>query len=363
MDRADARVVVALSGGVDSSVAAALLQRQGFEVVGVTFQVTPEESPGKGSSCASQQTYLDAAKVAEALGISHQVVDLRDAFESSIIAEFVSEYASGRTPNPCVSCNKTIKFRSLLDAADACGAAWIATGHYARVQRSSEGGARLLRASSLAKDQSYVLYRLGQQELGRALFPLGDITKNDTRTLARHLELPVWEKPESQEICFVGPDRYLDFIVRRNPGIQREGKVVDTSGRVLGSHGGTAGFTIGQRKGIGIAASMPLYVVEIDASTNTIVVGAEQELFASAVVVDDLSWVSGVVPGSSSMAVSAKVRYNMPDVPAKLAPLPDGRCRLTFKTAERAPTPGQAAVFYNGEIVLGGGTIVEVHRK
>ncbi len=360
-DRQPLTVVVAMSGGVDSSVAAALLKQQGCRVIGVTLQIWPSDAPSEGQGCCSLDAVEDARRVANALGIPHYVLNMREEFERLVIEDFVEEYSRGRTPNPCIRCNERVKFSALLRRAEALGADRLATGHYARIGKAPDGRLTLLRAADPRKDQSYVLYMLGQRELSRLMLPLGEMAKKDARTLARELGLPVWRKPDSQEICFVGKEGYRAFLAQRRPETALPGEIRDTSGRTLGRHGGAAGFTIGQRKGIGVAAAEPLYVVDIDAARNIVTVGTREELLAERVRVGGVRWVSGEPP-AGPIAVTCKVRYNMREVPATVRPLPDDEWELEFVTPERAPTPGQAAVFYNGETVLGGGTIESVCR-
>jgi tRNA-specific 2-thiouridylase len=354
-------VVVAMSGGVDSSVAAALLKQRGFNVIGVTLQIWPSDTPTEGQGCCSLDAVEDARRVANLLGIPHYVLNMREEFERSVIADFLEEYSRGRTPNPCIRCNEQVKFSALLRKAQALGADRLATGHYARIGRDPAGRFTLLKAADPRKDQSYVLYMLGQAELARLEFPLGEMAKKDARTVAREMGLPVWRKPDSQEICFVGTGGHRAFLAQRRPETAVPGDILDTSGRRLGTHGGAAGFTIGQRKGIGVAAAEPLYVVDIDTERNIITVGPWQELLATSARVSAVRWVSGVPP-TGPIAVTCKVRYNMREVPATVWPLPAGEWELEFVTPERAPTPGQAAVFYEGETVLGGGTIESVCR-
>lgn len=355
-------VVVAMSGGVDSSVAAALLKDKGYDIIGITLQIWPEDAESDGQGCCSIDAVEDARRVATALGIPHYVINLREEFEQSVIADFVHEYSQGRTPNPCIRCNERVKFSSLLERAEALGADYLATGHYARIDRRDDGSYMLRRSVDESKDQSYVLYMLGQRELGRTLLPLGEFSKDETREMARQLNLKVWKKPDSQEICFVGRSGYREFLADRNPLLAQEGPIVDLSGRELGRHEGTAGFTLGQRRGIGVAAAEPLYVVDIDAAENRLVVGPAEALLVRSVTVENVRWVSGAGP-SFEIAVTTKVRYNMPDVPARLRPLADAIWELEFETPERAPTPGQSAVFYHGDEVLGGGIIESIRRR
>ena len=342
------RVAVAMSGGVDSSVAAAVLMEEGYDVVGVTLRLSAE----------AQGCEQDARGVASKLGIPHHVLDVRREFERCVVANFVEQYCVGRTPNPCVRCNEAIKFGALLRfAEDELGARWLATGHYARAQWDSGSGRwKLLRGVDRSKDQAYVLYRLNQTQLGKALFPLGGQTKVETRERAAALGLTPEERPESQDICFIPGGRYRDFLKRRVPELVRPGPIVDTSGRVLGEHQGIAFHTVGQRRGLRIATGGRLYVVAIDAERNAVVVGGAAELSRRSVVVIDISLISGERL-TNSVVVSAKIRYNTQDSPAVLRPLTDDSAELVFDEEQRAVTPGQSAVFYSGETVLGGGVI------
>ncbi len=359
-------VVVAMSGGVDSSVAAALLKAAGYNTIGITLQIWPEGAESDGQGCCSIDAVEDARRVANALAIPHYVMNMRDEFESTVIADFIEEYARGRTPNPCVRCNEFIKFKLLLERAAVLGADFLATGHYARIRKGGDGKFLLKRSAYPAKDQSYVLYTLGQAELSRMMFPLGSMSKEAARAAARRLGLTVWEKADSQEICFTGKTGYRDFFAARRPDMLTEGSILNTRGEEIGRHNGSIGFTPGQRKGIKIAAAEPLYVVGIDAVANTITVGSERELYARSIMVDQLKWVAGDQPGSE-IAVTCKVRYNMRDVPVMLRPLVNefGQevWEVNFAAPERAPAPGQAAVFYSEDVVLGGGTIASVQQE
>jgi tRNA-uridine 2-sulfurtransferase len=352
-----------MSGGVDSSVAAAMLLQEGYDVVGVTMQVwpattAPEEQVSR--TCCSSAAVEDARLVADRLGFPHHVVNFKDVFEQAVIGDFIEEYRRGRTPNPCVRCNRFVKFGALLDQARALGADYIATGHYARVVHDEESGRWLLRRGfDHSKDQSYALYGLTQEQLAHTLLPLGAMAKDETRRLAADLGLAVASKPDSQEICFVENKDYPAFLRNAAPEAASPGPILDTAGNVLGKHEGIAFYTIGQRRRLGIAAGEPLYGVRIDCSRNAGIAGKNEELYASDLVVAETNFIS-VERLSSPIAISAKIRYNMKASEALLSPLEDGQAHLSFAVPQRAITPGQAAVFYIGDDVVGGGTIDRV---
>ncbi|HLG51238.1 MAG TPA: tRNA 2-thiouridine(34) synthase MnmA [Chloroflexota bacterium] len=360
------RVVVGMSGGVDSSVAAALLKEQGYDVIGVTLNLSPRiegvEAWERDDSCCGLSAVEDARRVADRLGIPHYVLNFRDIFAEKVIANFLEEYRRGRTPNPCIRCNDHIKFGTVLLKARALQADLVATGHYARITTDPETGRRLLcKARDLQKDQSYVLYVLTQEELRRTIFPLGEMTKQETRELARRLGLPVANKPESQEICFVSERRYSDFLLKLAPDIARPGPIVDLDGRVLGEHRGIAFYTIGQRRGLGITSRETLYVIDLDAETGTVVVGPEEALYDRVLEADEVNMVS-VPEIREPRRVQARIRYRMPDADAWVSqPTPD-TLRIEFVQPQRAITPGQAVVCYDGDIVLAGGTIRRTTR-
>lgn len=342
-----------MSGGVDSSVAAALLLEEGYEVVGVTLRLWPEET-GHPHPCCLSEGVDDAQAVARHLGIPHYVLDMEAPFRQHVVDCFCAEYAQGRTPNPCLECNRVLKFGLLLEKALALGATYLATGHYCRIAQAS-GGYRLLRGVDGAKDQSYFLYMLGQREMSRVLFPVGKLTKVQVREYARRHGLPVADKAESQEVCFV-PGDYRSFLAQRLP--PAPGPVVDVGGRVVGEHPGIAFFTVGQRRGLGLGGGPPRYVLRLDPEGRRVVVGDEVDLYASRLRASGLSW-SGQPP-AGPVEVLARVRHRSPPAPATVT-LQDGGVVVGFARPQRAIAPGQAVVFYSvadgGEEVLGGGTI------
>jgi tRNA-specific 2-thiouridylase len=348
-----------MSGGVDSSVAAALLTQVGLNVVGITFNVWPEGDPGaavREDACCALGAVEDARRVADRLGIRHYVVNLRETFQKRVIDDFVDEYQQGRTPNPCVRCNQFIKFDALLAKAEALGAELVATGHYARRTQLPDGRWALRKAADERKDQSYVLYVMSQERIGRTLFPLGDLQKDETRAIAAEIGLHVANKVESQEICFVPSKNYRDYLREHAPAAFRPGAVVGETGEVLGEHQGIAMYTLGQRKGIGIAAPIPLFVTALDPETNTVRVGSEDQLYQSEVVAERVNW--GAVAGlSGPQRVTARARAHAAEAAASIEQADEGVIRVRFDEPQRALTPGQAIVFYDGDVVLAGGTI------
>jgi len=352
-----ARVVAAMSGGVDSSVAAALLVERGYEVIGMSLRLAAEStSPGPSSGCCSVDDFRDAARVAEILGIPHYVIDMREAFHRAVVAPFVEEYLAGRTPSPCILCNREIKFGALHRKARELGAAYVATGHYA-IREHCDGRYRLRRGADVAKDQSYFLFEMGQDQLAATLFPLGRLTKDEVRRLAQAKSLPVASKPESQEICFVPDGRYADFVAKQAPDRVRPGVIRDGDGRELGRHEGVHRFTVGQRRGIGVAASEPLYVASVDAVTATVVTTPRERLARSGLEASGVRWTSGR-PEPRGAAVEVRMRHRHRPVPARVHSVGGDRIRVLFETPEAAVTPGQAAVLYREDEVIGGGWIV-----
>ncbi|HUV75735.1 MAG TPA: tRNA 2-thiouridine(34) synthase MnmA [Dehalococcoidales bacterium] len=349
------KVVVAMSGGVDSSVAAALLKQAGHQVTGVTMQICP---PPKCGIIAAE----DAKKVADKLGIPHQVMDFSDIFAQKVIAEFCEEYRRGRTPNPCIRCNQYIKFGILRERARGLGADFIATGHHARIEKDEAKGLCLLqRGADQDKDQSYFLYALTQEQLSYTLFPIGNLTKEKVREIAREMELPVATRPESQEICFIPEGDYANFLKDYIPRAAEPGPILDEQGNRLGSHQGIMSYTIGQRKGLGISSKEPLYVTAIEPERNVIVVGSKDRVFGDELIAAKLNWIAIAKP-TSPITVKARIRYRHRETEATVKPLDESRVSVKFKEPQMAITPGQAIVFYDGDIVLGGGTIDSVGK-
>jgi len=356
-----ARIVVAMSGGVDSSVAAALLHEQGDEVLGVTMQLWGKDVCASSATrlCCSVRDAMDAKAVAKRLGIRHEVLELEQAFRTNVIDYFVESYDAGLTPNPCIACNDHIKFGALLTHADTRECSLIATGHYARSSSDVERGRYLLkRAAAPEKDQSYVLFNLTQAQLSRARFPIGELSKSRVREMARSLGLATADKPDSQDVCFIR-DRNKDGFLRRELGVaDAPGPITDVEGRVLGAHHGLLGYTIGQREGLGIAIGKPLYVVAMDQPRNRLIVGSREDLLSPTLTAERVNWVSVEAP-NEPLRAWAKIRSRHEAAAAWIAPAESGRVRVEFDEPQSAITPGQAVVFYDGELVLGGGWIAK----
>jgi len=354
-------VLVAMSGGVDSSVAACLLAEEGYEVLGSHMKLLHFASGGVDHGCCGPRAREDAALVASIAGFPFEVVDVSEAFEETVLADFFAEHEAGRTPNPCVRCNEHIKFGAFLRRAEELGIDFVATGHYVRSVRDGAGAWRLLRGADPSKDQSYMLHTLGQRELARSLFPVGGMTKADTRRHAVRLGLPVAAKPDSQEVCFVPGADHTAFLEEFVPKLVREGEIVDAQGRVLGRHRGSFRFTVGQRRGLGVSTGERNYVVDVDATANRVVVGPVALLARHGLVADRASWVAGVPPADGPFEAEARVRYRGEDV-ASVVRLEGERVRVEFRTPQRGVAPGQSVVFYRGDEMLGGARILEATR-
>lgn len=356
------RVLVAMSGGVDSSLAAALLVQEGYDVIGATMQIWDKDIPeddAENRGCCSLSAVDDARRVAEKIGIPYYVLNFRDMFQKTVIDYFVDEYGAGKTPNPCIACNRFVKFEGLLQKALALGAEYVATGHYAKIAYDDKLGRHTLsKGIDHTKDQSYALYHLNQNSLKHFLMPLGTYTKVETRRMAAELGLSVANKPESQEICFVPNDDYKSFLAEKSPEALKPGQIVDITGKVLGKHQGLPLYTIGQRKGLGIATGKPLYVVELDYDKNQVVVGSDKDVFASELIADDFNFIT-IDSLEKPMTVSAKIRYGAKEGMARIIPLADGKVHVKFDEPQRAVTPGQSVVFYDGDMVIGGGIIIK----
>jgi len=350
------KVAVAMSGGVDSSVAAALLKQQGHEVIGLMLRLWSEIGREDSNRCCTPDSQALARRAAAQLEIPFYVVDAKSLFYSSVVQSFLDGYAQGVTPNPCLVCNRVLKWDFLFKHALALGADYLATGHYAIKEKTETGAWQLRRSVDRSKDQSYVLYMLTQDKLARALFPVGEHSKPEIRDLARSFGLPSAERADSQDLCFLAGEDYREFLRRNAPGIGRSGPIVSRSGCILGNHQGLPFYTIGQRKGLGVVSTVPLYVLEKDTVRNTLVVGTEDELGCTTLVAQGVNWIAGEPPSGQFHAV-VKTRYTAKDAPAVVTPLGHGKASVRFDLSQRDITPGQAAVFYMDSEVLGGGII------
>ena len=352
---ASQRVAVAMSGGVDSSVTAALLRNAGYDVIGISLRLWDHARCAGDETGSSRDGLPDARGVAEQLGIPLHVVNAEEEFRRIVVDDFVAEYFAGRTPNPCARCNEQIKFGLLLHRARELGAAFLATGHYARIDRDRSGRYRLLRGLDRNKDQSYFLFTLAQEQLSHILFPVGGLTKPEVRSLAERFGLRTASKGESQEVCFISDDDYVRFLeAERGPGTL-SGDIVDRKGTVLGRHDGIYRYTVGQRRGLGVAHSHPLYVLATDAASCRVIVGGRDELPVAGLHAERVNWI--VPPESDRFVTTCRIRYRHRPVPCRVTLLPGGRAEVRFDAPEPGVTPGQAVVFYDGEAVLGGGWI------
>ncbi|HXD75199.1 MAG TPA: tRNA 2-thiouridine(34) synthase MnmA [Vicinamibacterales bacterium] len=352
------RIVVAMSGGVDSSVAAALLAEQGHDVIGLSMQLYDQSGDHQFGSCCSIEDLHDARRVATAINIPHYILNLEKQFNRHVVSNFVGEYAAGRTPLPCAHCNSDLKFTELLDRAGGFGADAVATGHYARVERTAVGRYQLKRGVDASKDQSYFLFSLTQAQLAHAIFPVGDRPKDAVRAYAHQRKLPVASKPDSQEICFIPDHDYASFVTKHSPELARTGDVIDESGQVLAHHGGIHRFTIGQRKGLGLSTSptgAPMYVLALKPEEQQVVVGPKASLERTTLTASGVNWIDGVPDAPVRAAV--QIRHRHPAAAASVRVSGDGRAEVVFDAPQIAITPGQAAVFYDGDVVLGGGWI------
>ncbi|MFW6036053.1 MAG: tRNA 2-thiouridine(34) synthase MnmA [Halothermotrichaceae bacterium] len=346
------KVMVAMSGGVDSSVTAALLHKEGYELIGGTMEVIEGEK-----SSVSKGAVKDSRKIANYLGITHYSFDLKEEFKKAVINNFFQEYAKGRTPNPCLICNEKIKFGILLEKAMELGADYIATGHYARIIHNSKGRHILKKAEDKIKDQTYMLYNLNQYQLEHTLMPLGRYTKREVRETAKKLGFSIHNKEESQDICFIADNDYTKYLNNKNPELFRSGYIYDLEGNKLGRHNGLHNYTIGQRKGLGIAAGYPLYVIKLDRENNAVIVGVDEQVYSKGLVADSLNWVR-ISSLEDDLNVKAKIRYNSKEEDAVIYPTDNkNEVNVVFKEKQRAVTPGQSVVFYDGDTVVGGGII------
>jgi tRNA-specific 2-thiouridylase len=350
------RVVVAMSGGVDSSVAAALLKEQGYEVIGMMLRLWSEPGREDSNRCCTPDSMAQARRVAAILDIPFYVIDAKDVFRETVVEYFLEGYARGETPNPCLICNRKIRWTFLLDHALALGADFMATGHYARVKRGESGNTQLLRAVDKSKDQSYVLHVLNQEKLGYAFFPVGEYTKTEIRQIAEKHGLPTASRKDSQDLCFLAGEDYRDFIRRNAAEMLQPGEIMTSDGRSLGGHTGLANYTIGQRKGLGLASPVPLYVLGKNAADNTLIVGTQEDLGSLELTAHDVNWLNGETPFEPFRA-EVKIRYTAKEVGASVTPVGEDQVRVLFDAPQRDVTAGQAAVFYQSDVLIGGGII------
>lgn len=350
------RVAVAMSGGVDSSVAAALLANQGYEVIGLMLRLWSEPGYENENKCCTPDSIIHARRVANILNIPFYVIDARHKFQNQVVKHFIQGYSQGITPNPCLECNQSIRWGFLLEEAKKLGSQFLATGHYARLERSSDRSIKLLKSLDKKKDQSYVMYMLNQSQLSNTLLPIGFYTKEEVRDLARNFSLPVYTRPESQDLCFVGKDSYQNFLRRNASNLEHRGNIYTHSGDLLGTHPGIAFYTIGQRKGLGIQSPQPFYVIDKISSTNSLIVGDKDSRANSEFNVTNLNWISGLPPDFARI-FGVKIRYRSAEFPCKIIPISPQKIEVNLIEPAEDITPGQAAVFYSGENCIGGGII------
>ena len=349
------KIAVAMSGGVDSSVAAALLVEQGYEVIGMMLRLWSEPGTNSINRCCSPEAMAQAKRVCAQLGIPFYAIDAQDVFYNQVVEYFINGYTQGHTPNPCLQCNRYIRWEFLLNHALAFGAQYMATGHYARLRKDSKR-IQLLKAVDQDKDQSYILHVLNQDQLSKAVFPLGKYSKSEVRELARQFDLPVADRPESQDLCFLGDGDYREFLSRNLNQVLNGGTIIRSDGETLGTHTGLANYTIGQRRGLGISSPIPLYVLEKDLERNALIVGSKDDLDQRTLWANNVNWVS-IEPPMSPIQAQVKIRYKSNEEPAILNPIQDESVEVKFDRKIKSITPGQAAVFYRDEICIGGGII------
>jgi tRNA-uridine 2-sulfurtransferase len=351
------RVVVAMSGGVDSSVAAALLKEQGYDVIGMMLRLWSEPGKEESNRCCTPDSMAQARRVAAKLDIPFYVIDAKDVFRETVVQYFLDGYARGETPNPCLICNRQIRWTFLLDHALALDADYMATGHYVRIKKDEGGRVKLLRAVDHSKDQSYVLHVLNQEKLARALFPVGDYPKTEIRAIAEKFGLPTALRKDSQDLCFLAGEDYRNFLQRNAAEMLQPGEILTRDGRSVGNHNGLANYTIGQRKGLGIASLVPLYVLGKDSLTNSLIVGTQEELGSRELTARDVNWISGEVP-SEPFRAEVKIRYTAKEAEAWVTPVDGNKAQVQFDAPQRDITAGQAAVFFQGDLLVGGGIIL-----
>jgi len=350
------KAVVAMSGGVDSSVAAALLKEQGYEVIGMMLRLWSEPGKEDSNRCCTPDSMAQARRVAAKLEIPFYVIDAKDVFRETVVEYFLEGYARGATPNPCLICNQKIRWTFLLDHALALGADYMATGHYVRIRKDENGRSELLRAIDRNKDQSYVLHVLNQEKLKHALFPVGDYPKPEIRQIAEKYGLPTASRKDSQDLCFLAGEDYRSFLQRNAAEMLKPGELVTRDGKLLGTHSGLANYTIGQRKGLGVASSVPLYVLGKNATNNTVIVGTQDELGLRELIAHDVKWLAGEIPVEPFHA-EVKIRYTAKEAEALVTPIGEDQVQVQFDAPQRDITAGQAAVFYHGDLMIGGGII------